>query len=404
MGATRVSCAVAIVLAAFLATLKLDRDVYASSWSGMTTTTTTTTTKEKEATNTTYNSSWSDMTTTSNASSPTLIMHLGPRKTATTSIQMVLSHFKRKTTYLSQDSFVYLNRERINIRRDEKKFRGRFEQLRLSGTNVIYSNENLSYEIATEEDFYMLKNALPGWDIRVVATYRRYFDWYLSEYQQEVDQGLVRGFKARNLLRYYETTKINTIFSPLDLSFINRWRRHFKKFHIFNMHDSQNSNATNEIYERFVCEVIPEAKHTCQAIKNGQLPPQRKHNIHYAKASTSAKLVTQALHKKNLLHFNKTEIILCNDQVDKYVASRYNGTIDDEKLLTCIPNEGVENILKTSIINERDLVPEFHESENGLSRLTSLFFAAVREKRFCQLNVDEFLKREQDDLLQVLLP
>ena len=170
------------------------------------------------------------------------------------------------------------------------------------------------------------------------------------------------------------------------------------------MHDSKNSY----VQTRFICEKIPEAQHSCAALNNSLIQSPGKVNDVDGRTSAEALLITLAPRKKKLLYFN-------NDDEKKY--HKYTWNINEylsfiyekknnthcEKPLICLPTEKIADILHKSIIFEKEILPQFHDSEDGLPLLLSLFFAAEERKKFCQLDIDEFIHRSKDSLLPVLL-
>ena len=127
-----------------------------------------------------------------NSSSPIMIVHIGPRKTGTSTIQLLLEKSKED---LKVNSFIYIDKEDVCIREyfykgeceriETKSFENKLQRLHSSNKNVILSSERLPRSVRDDNDFRFLLNKLRNWDIRIVATYRRYFDWLLSEYTQE---------------------------------------------------------------------------------------------------------------------------------------------------------------------------------------------------------------------------
>ena len=130
-------------------------------------------------------------------------------------------------THLTKDNFVYFNWDHFTLTESEK-FRRRFEELHNLSVNAIYSDEELSFlkerstnKFSTSIDG--LRKMLSNWDIRVVTVYRRYFEWFLSEYDQEFcrNSPVIDINRAITLKQFSESTEKNTLFRPLDSEFLN---------------------------------------------------------------------------------------------------------------------------------------------------------------------------------------
>ena len=120
------------------------------------------------------------------------------RQVPTTTIQKsLLKPDKVNEDILSKDSFTFIDKIHtcvdsdcdvfVNSKSCEttfSEFQNRLEELRLSKMNVILSSEKLARELLKEKKIFQLKNITKGWNVRVVGTYRRYFEWYLSDYDQ----------------------------------------------------------------------------------------------------------------------------------------------------------------------------------------------------------------------------
>ena len=190
--------------------------------------------------------------------------------------------------FLKKDNFAYiakhkhciksLNSRNIKFLDCVEKFKNKLEELRSSNTNVILSDQDAPMNLKANKRLILkLKNTLKGWRVCVVGTYRRHFDWLLSEYDQE-NQGTPQ-FKMvsrtiMTLTEFYESLGNNRLYAPLDLSLVKIIAHHFDDFYLFNMHQDLNTttnSASTNIITRFLCESIPEAKHLCVSKFNYRL-------------------------------------------------------------------------------------------------------------------------------------
>ena len=371
-----------------------------------------------------------------NAPMPIIIIHIGPRKTATTYIQQSLFDVNKK--HLAKDSFVYIdkgvNGKRLYEKDKDKRrnFENKLEELRLSGTNVILSDEKLSRIFITDKDLYKLKYRLPGWRIRIVATYRRYFEWFLSEYDQEfMRNSKAIHMKSKTLINYYRTIDTNPLLKPLNISL---WKSHFDDVYVFNMHNeiiieygknhttkATNSKAKkkyygiktldNQLFTRFMCEAIPEATHVCNGLKNKKIIGSPPKNRAEDKVSPEGLLITKILKNRDLILFHKENArknLKFAELVDQYLLEFYEGRkshldLNKYDMLNCLSKSNRTQLYDKSIEIEKDFLPAFHEFENGLSLLKLSFDEADKSKKFCQLDVIKFLETESNNLVIMML-
>jgi hypothetical protein len=113
---------------------------------------------------------------------PRAIIHIGPHKTATTSLQAMLTtansiaNMQAENTYWMKQSEVFdFSKALFEVRQgsDDVAQMGRFfnESLRL-GHNVVLSTENFVWMIP--QQIQQLKDMLQGFDVTIVAVYREY--------------------------------------------------------------------------------------------------------------------------------------------------------------------------------------------------------------------------------------
>lgn len=398
---------------------------------------------------------------------PIMILHIGPRKTASTTLQVSLGNSRDA---LLKDNFIYIRKEdicfmslftvkcstRFNFNNaffkylknkfnlditpnkslsNDNIFLNGIETLRKNGINIVLSSEEAAYRIKTSTNYNKLQKLTNGWDVRVVVTYRRYFDWLLSDYDQNCNRFRGINLNISTFNDYYDSSIFhhkNLMYAPLDMTLYDRWKSYYNNVYVFNMYsdNTNNSNTNNDddddpIYTRFICQSIPEAQHTCDALKNGSLiiPSKTKQaNTATSKISATALLITIILNgqgdidfdNKNYKYFKAAKII------DKYLLDHHYTKVDimnsynatnarnrnvKKQKITCLRKEYVVDILRKSIDIEKKLLSKFHYSSknsNGETALKPLFKQYWKEKRFCQLDVPTFLNENKDDLLSYL--
>lgn len=258
---------------------------------------------------------------------PMLIMHVGPIKTASTSLQDALTIYHK---FLESDNYYYLGK--VN-KEYADNFRGREDVYRPfiygcfwgddgsveftqkcdkeqqlftdilrdhlhAGHNVIMSDESMGRDLS-EREWALLKQTFAGFDVKVVVAYRRYHEWLVSFYKH-----LFRDFKYHKYMKEFSDNggaripnfqdfivNPNQWVSPLEgVSSVEAWavakpghisarvrdsyQAHFSDVAIWNHHipvDASNkptavtavSKESNNVVLQFMCSVLPHADQTC---------------------------------------------------------------------------------------------------------------------------------------------
>ena len=246
----------------------------------------------------------------SKGSRPPFILHIGPHKSATTSIQCALYRYRK--ILKNQDSILFLGKvdERFcdlpendrPILQDQriqkltecmgntdcwKKLIAEWEENKRNGLGMVLSKEGISdlasskHSLESERAIFWpaLEDALIGWNVTVVVTYRRFFEWLPSAFNQhafhmrlqkrepwptapqlpqtveEVIAGIVRG-QTPPPYPFVDTL--------LQRQFPPHWNSY-----VMNMH------RTSDVVRAFLCEeVLQDAKQTCSTYQPAPLSRQ----------------------------------------------------------------------------------------------------------------------------------
>ena len=208
-----------------------------------------------------------------------LVLHVGPHKTATSSIQASLYH---NPTVLAQDSYMFLGKydddphhipfRRLLVQfRDHKKDKPFFRvfQQHLSqvppNVNVIVSAEEFSFMGNSTNDqgvpfFALLKQTLQDWNVHVIVGYRRHYEWIVSFYNEKHKHW---NF-GESLVEWYASPTNHVYRFQNDcLAVYTTMKRHFDHVSILNVHDGNPLTS-------FYCNLVPKAMHTCAWYKHSQ--------------------------------------------------------------------------------------------------------------------------------------
>lgn len=223
---------------------------------------------------------------------PIALIHLGNRKTASTSIQRFLAGIPE---ILKLDGWVYFGHGQASyihgpskhlrdcVVRDLldpcpvdyvkawERFEQDIDQHFRNGTNVVYSDEDIPRYTAENPSKALdeIDRVFSKFERHVTVSYRHYFEWLLSEYNQQNKKRitrLVQGFVDWH--RESGKTK-DSLLEPLTKDHLVEYSRRFDSVTVFNMHET--TNKTGGIVGDWICSMFPWAKTACADLRSGRL-------------------------------------------------------------------------------------------------------------------------------------
>eukprot|EP00978_Attheya_sp_CCMP212_P040040 scaffold214530_cov50-Attheya_sp.AAC.1 len=241
------------------------------------------------------------------SSLPLLVLHIGAPKTATTTIQCYAAgHQSRMAT----DNVYFLgwlgtNRDKLPCIEDGSEvdfnvmwpdclyrcqcedtlwnqFESVLEKHRKLNHTVVYSYEIMYYVKDDCDDFWdRLDQLVKGkWNVRIAFSYRRYYDWLISEYHQGNNaaskklrhwpDGTNNNDKVLQSFPEFFRNDLDKCAKRGPASVTRRWKARYPSMAITNMH----TDADDFLALAF-CEIIPEATHVCDHLKS-QTPSMKK--------------------------------------------------------------------------------------------------------------------------------
>ena len=365
-----------------------------------------------------------------------LVMHIGPPKTGTTSLQQSAKsddYFKNAPKY----NWTYMRVLRHGFRAPFKEnwvdlFESSFARdLKGFQGSAIYSNEVFGRLMLHEsnETWNHFKNVTYeklGFDrIRIVVTYRRFFHWLPSMYSQE---NIVLLTKWNHEIKDEDEEKLFIAYSLKDFLAINMknklvlekyfdgesyglvhptetlsrfYSNLFNDVTIFNMHDPRYDNSSKSVKyclpgqcvnlnARFYCSALPRGTADALCTYAREHPPIQQYrprvNLNYsilAEVAAKHNLISSAKHEKR-------KVVLT---IQSYHRNTLRLSPNDFPLI-CLNENELDELLKISLNFEERLLPEFYASTNGKSEHIQKFHDAVNEKQFCTINAEEVLKNE----------
>jgi hypothetical protein len=240
------------------------------------------------------------ITSANNKIAPRFFLHVGPHKTATTSIQCALYQYREELK--RNDSILFLGKvdekfcsfpgkgkitQDHRIRKIDEcagdtdecwpKLTSEWEEHRRNGFDMVLSKEGISDLMSLKhsntrerERFWQaMKQALVGWNVTVVLTYRRFFEWLPSAFNQHAfhmrlqarskpyshfpdEQPTTMEQMIEGVLRGSMSAPYPFVDTILKRKLPANWN-----YYVMNMH------RTPDVVQAFVCDEVLETRHTC---------------------------------------------------------------------------------------------------------------------------------------------
>jgi len=358
------------------------------------------------------------------------VLHFGPHKTGTTSIQALSRAYK---TQLDMDNYGMPWARVKGINKIERKDRPTDNQVHFAtcfyhsstivtrkyqcmpelltlGHNIAAESKNI---LLTSEIFdnltnmTQLKHYLSAWDeVIVVGTYRRFYDWMISHISQE--NQYIGGYAQfrdnttdtlQRSIKGYIMEQLNSDFDNLEYDSLYRYRDAFKKFTILNSHELRVS-----LMEQFYCTAMPNANQTCLIVKqqetqkNRAHPPSTYENIAYNAfrsgiISTKNNGITRRITKKEYYYLLERIRIHQEETL---------GRSSTDFIRTCLERSVLDILLEKSLSHERSLVPEFFKRPIG-EKFLRYDFEKKSRNELCDVDVSAVVQSpEWHGFLKVL--
>lgn len=269
-----------------------------------------------------------------NSNRPRFVLHVGPPKTGTSTIQHALKQ-EAIRALLKEDNYVTLGSTHGKMKIPKLKFANatqtryefrenvikKLDAKMTNGPNVLGSNEGLSH--ISEEECQAWSSLHDSWDFRVVMTYRRLHSYLPSQWNQHfkflrsTKKMTHTGHGSRIHRGHHDWPGIQ---GDYEIPTIEEWvkskfvgpgkRKHPARkswdlwarctdnpLKLINMHD--NDKYRGDFLTHFVCEGLPDAHTLCTSLLNDNVPiPESTNesvNLDYDMLATSA-------HQGGLVH------------------------------------------------------------------------------------------------------
>ena len=261
---------------------------------------------------------------------PVFVLHVGPSKTGTTSIQRTFDQ-RNVQKLLEKDHYIYLgtklhgpiyNEHCGEVGADKKKgttsdhqssqlsctlssqllshLRSIHKKDPTNAWNVFGSNEalhtpnSISKLMAWKNAIIQAEDDMGFWELHIVITYRRFHEWVPSTYNQHYKKfrsnngsggtildpngqiywpGINGGYKIPSLPDFIKSRWIKKKGKSDSVNFYKKsydtWlnKGHATNVSVFHMHqDGDVGVGVNDLSTNFACQVLPNAYHTCNGL------------------------------------------------------------------------------------------------------------------------------------------
>jgi hypothetical protein len=383
---------------------------------------------------------------------PHFVLHIGPPKTATTTIQCTLHQMSENLA--KEDSYYFLGKTCPNLghhmgnnetaihghhllmglnggnsdTRGYIALKARMDYHRSQGNNIVYSNEGFANHMVDQNvTWELLQDLFVGWKVRIVIGYRHYFEWIRSLYYQQYlhDKkymknwpGQGRGVAHPSFLEYldyhllrWETNDLSvdgghiarSFGHHLTLSTYHKFSPHFDDVQIFNLYD-EGAVATN-----FVCNMLPNADSTCNLLKSSSTTQQHTGSptatittttqmsslVKRVSKSFDAQRIAEAAYINGYLDGSTSK-----EQVVSMIETKIQkgGLSRTSQFMACPSPELEERFLKASLAFEKEIVLLAQHGRLEMGDLKKIndnhirqFQKAKSDGRFCEVNTEQVL-------------
>ena len=351
---------------------------------------------------------------------PIMYLHIGPRKTATTTIQSKLDDMKAE---LKSDGIAFFGKgkklQRFGLMgfgfgwwrcSNDKRHPDCIHQIKESinslyknGTDVIISDEYLGRMLSKGEipgkrysflDLKYFSNLQVKWDVRILLGYRPYFDVVLSEYNESWKMKHIKPmtnkwpkFGGKTIPMKRETWDMNGRLmngvTAVD-EIADKVAEHFDNIIVFDIRQS------SDLMTHILCDIIENANTACQTQKQFVASGMKEVKVNVA-ASLDYQRLAIAASKKDLFNLSLSKISVVS-AIQKYWEVDRNMKVSDFPMV-CPPFDDIMTLYNITLAQEMRWFPE--RTRNDLHTLKAYFKKRVDQGAFCDVDVDKVLEEDE---------
>jgi hypothetical protein len=290
--------------------------------------------------------------------------------------------------------------------------------------NVIISDEELSRKVILEAeavngepailDWLTLRDTIMNdWNVIVVITYRRYYQWLLAakaraeqvhlEQHSAQPPRLARwpGYENGMLLEPLFPHFVQNAAQKLDVPYTYRIQQLYQPFvtevRILNLHDDWSSMIPS-----FLCDILPSATQACttsqQLLDNNKLATNDQllgveADLKWYDWQLYDELVTEAARRMFVRwkHCKRTAATITTE----YYVQTHLGTKARDLPLLCPGQVATQNFLDESLAYEKYLLPDSFVTKERSHHTKQFWDWAISDKHICSINMRQVLSRAE---------
>jgi hypothetical protein len=235
-----------------------------------------------------------------------------------------------------------------------------------------------------------LRDLLSGWEVHIVVTYRRFYEWSVSKFGQEYRDG--RG--DWEIWRPPDKERIKNIKDYLTRDRLNQFHSRFISTQAYQMYKEAgfntqivNYHASDDIVETMFCLEELNATHACKAVQERKMEALIKSNIG---ESTAFDEIAVAAHEAGLIDGSVVTRPFARKAIQEYHEQVQGLTIDDLPK-DCVSGDELRLMETISLADELLLFPSFFNSSEGESALRSKF-EEYKTTKLCAVDTEAVLR------------
>jgi hypothetical protein len=331
---------------------------------------------------------------------PRAIVHVGPRNTGSSAIQSSIGKYSAE---FENDNYVYLASSNVHffshcfahtsisdpwvekcVRKSDMldKIVKNISLARQEHKNIVISSE--SFDSIMLVDPTKLKELLQGFDVHVVVTYRRFFDWITSNFDQAYRhyQGGWHDWRSvpaglKNIASYLSDVRVKAQYAQFYAPEVYRvYKAAGFKTQILNYHSG------DDIVSSFFCLEELNAPSACTAVQENH----REAPIANRAATTAYDEIAIAAYKHGLIDASRVPRYDAREAL-KYHFEKTKGPLPQ----ICVADDVIQQIEDISLMSEALLVPGFYSSSKGEGSLR-LELETSRTTKMCSVDAEKVLE------------
>jgi len=330
-----------------------------------------------------------------NDKKPLAIIHVGPRKTGSSSIQRAIkekySEDLRIENYVSivsnHHAFTHcLARNEIRddwLSKCEKfsevldGFKATIGDARAKNANILISNE--SFDQTGFINVTQIQELFSGFDVHVIVTYRRFFEWMVSKFGQmyrhspDWRQWDALGDKTNNIVSSSSRKDIKKLYSAhYSLEVYRMYADAGFQTHMLNFH------ANSNVVKSFFCLDVLNTPTICKKETESETTTRANE-----KETIAFDEIVVAAQESGILDGTKLTRVEAREAVQAYFEQTLGQTEADLPKV-CIQQRELNLLERVSVMSESLAVPNFYSRVGQQELLTR--FESYKTEGFCSVD------------------